>query len=172
MNVLPNCPSRKAMIITLLHNISETEMLRFFTRNDCSLTCLALICNEAASTVLLEYKFVKRWFRMVSVYGWAPFRWGWCACRTENVAAHQLTGLNHRVPDPQGVLTCKSCGFGNPRKWTPHFSPVDSEWNEMGIWRKPVLLMCGRSAQETCEALLKQTLLPDKEALEQCRVTI
>lgn len=56
MNVLPNCPSRKAMIITLLCNISETERLRFFTRNYHSLMYLALICNEAASSALLVYK--------------------------------------------------------------------------------------------------------------------
>lgn len=44
------------MIITLLCNISETERLRFFTRNYHSLMYLALICNEAASSALLVYK--------------------------------------------------------------------------------------------------------------------
>lgn len=31
-----------------------------------------------------------------------------------------------------------------------------------------MLFIDGTSAEETCEALLKQTLLPDKASLEQC----
>lgn len=154
MNVLPNRPSRKAKIITLLCNISDTEMLRFFTRNDPSLVYLSRICNEATSSVLLEYKFVKCWFRMITVYGWAPFRWGWCACRSENVAAHQLTWLNHWVTDP-GCVDMHSLWFWKPSKMnslTPHFSLVDSGWNEVDIWRNPVLLICCRSAEESYEA--------------------
>lgn len=54
MNVLPNCPLRKAMIITLLCNISQTEMMQFFTRNVCSVRLLALIRNEVAFSVLQE----------------------------------------------------------------------------------------------------------------------
>lgn len=42
---------------------------------------------------------------------------------------------------------------------TLYSSLVDSGWNEVGIWRNPVLLICARSAEETYEALLKQTLL-------------
>lgn len=160
MNVLPNCPSRKAVIITLLHNISQTEMMLFFTRNICSLQLLALICSEVAYSGCRNKKdalltLVSEWPEIGSLLD---------VIDLPEQQRRQSTLFDLAVGNADMLWKCSNINY--PMRYFPL---EESEWNEMSISRRYVALTLSRSTRELRSSPKAKSLLPVRLS-GQCRV--